>query len=80
MAVTLDFINQSAPDIKKKLQKLEHLGEKSIRNLIVAAQKVFNERDSVKEKEIKKEQWRNQHLASILLAATAEPDERRQQL
>lgn len=36
-AMTLAFINQSAPDIKRKLQRLEHLGEKSIRDLVKVA-------------------------------------------
>lgn len=36
-AMTLAFINQSVPDIKRKLQRLEHLGEKSIRDLVKVA-------------------------------------------
>lgn len=48
----LAFINQAAPDIKRKIQKLERLGEKSIRNLVIVAEKVYNRRESVEQKEI----------------------------
>lgn len=50
----LAFINQAAPDIKRKIQKLECLGEKSIRDLVIVAEKVYNRRESVEQKEIKK--------------------------
>lgn len=73
--MTLAFINEAAPDIKRKLQKLEHLREKSIRDLVAVAEKVYSRRESIEVKEIKKEKRQNQHLASILLAATVHPDE-----
>lgn len=71
------FINQAAPDIKRKIQKLECLGEKSIRDLVIVAEKVYNRRESVEQKEIKKkkEKRQNHYLAKVLLAATASPDE-----
>ena len=31
----LAFINQAAPDIKRKLQRVERLGEKSLRDVVV---------------------------------------------
>ena len=36
------FVNQVALDIRKKLQKLEHLGENSIQDLITVAERVYN--------------------------------------
>lgn len=38
--VELAFINQSAQDIRRKLQKLERLGGKSLRDLVGVAEKV----------------------------------------
>ena len=35
----LTFINQSGPDIKKKLQKLKRLGEKALRDLVEGAKR-----------------------------------------
>lgn len=74
--MTPAFISQSALDIKRKLQKLGHLREKSIRDLVKVSEKVYNGRDSAEEKEIEREQCKNQHPASVLLATTAEPEER----
>ena len=45
-AVLLVFVNQAAPDIRRKLQKIEGLGEQTIQDLLKAAEKVFNNRDS----------------------------------
>lgn len=73
-ALTLAFISQAAPDIRRKLQKLECLGEKSIKDLVTLTEKVYNGRESVEVKEIKKEKHQNQHLAGVLLAATDDPD------
>ena len=47
-------MNQAAPDIKKKLQKLDRLGERNIRDLIMVAERIFNIRESAEEKELKK--------------------------
>lgn len=38
VAVVMAFINQAAPDIKKKLQKLDRLGEKSLQDLMTVAE------------------------------------------
>jgi hypothetical protein len=38
----MSFINQAAPDIKKKLYKQEGLGKMTIRDLMKVAKKVFN--------------------------------------
>ena len=40
-ALMLAFVNQAAPDIRKKLQKIERLGEQSIQDLVRAAERVL---------------------------------------
>ncbi|XP_039073738.1 LOW QUALITY PROTEIN: uncharacterized protein LOC120220685 [Hyaena hyaena] len=45
-AVAMAFINQEAPDICLKLQKLERLVEKSLQDLVVVAERVYNNRES----------------------------------
>jgi hypothetical protein len=52
--LALVFINQAAPDIKRKLQRVERLGEKSLRDLVIVAEKVFNGRESSEEKQIER--------------------------
>ena len=50
-AVLLAFVNQAAPDIRRKLQRIEGLGEQSIQDLVRAAEKVFNNRETPEERE-----------------------------
>ena len=50
-AVLLAFMNQAAPDIRRKLQKIEGLGELSIQDLVREAEKVFNNRETPEERE-----------------------------
>ena len=50
-AVLLTFVNQAAPDIRRKLQKIEGLGEQTIQDLLKAAEKGFNNRETPKETE-----------------------------
>ena len=50
-AVLLAFVNQAAPDIRRKLQRIERLGEQSIQDLVRAAEKVFNNRETPEERE-----------------------------
>ena len=47
----LAFVNQAAPDIRRKLQRIERLGEQSIQDLVRAAEKVFNNRKTPEERE-----------------------------
>ena len=47
------FVNQAALDIRKKLQKLERLGEKSIQDLITVVERVYNTRETPEEKQAK---------------------------
>ena len=47
----LAFVNQAALDIRRKLQRIERLGEQSIQDLMRAAEKVFNNRETPEERE-----------------------------
>ena len=44
-------VNQAAPDIRRKLQKIEGLGEEMIQDLPKAAEKVLNNRETPEERE-----------------------------
>lgn len=48
--VALVFINHLTPDIRRKLQKLERLGEKSLRDLVEGVEKVYYNRETKGEK------------------------------
>ena len=50
-AILLAFVNQAAPDIRRKLQKIEGLGEQTIQDLLKAAEKVFNNIETPEERE-----------------------------
>ena len=50
-AVLLAFVNQAAPDIRRKLQKIVGLGEQTMQDLLKAAEKVFNNRETPEERE-----------------------------
>ena len=50
-AVVLSFINQAAPNIRRKLHKREGVGEISIRELLQQAEKVFNARETPEDRE-----------------------------
>ena len=50
-AVLLAFVNQAAPAIRRKLQRIERLGEQSIQDLVRAAEKAFNNRETPEERE-----------------------------
>ena len=67
------FVNQAALDIRKKLQKLERLGEKSIQDLITVAERVYNTQETPEEKQAKAADRQTRNTARILLAATV-PD------
>ena len=80
-AVLLAFVNQAAPAIRRKLQRIERLGEQSIQDLVRAAEKVFNNRETPEEREERirreeresraQENRRNQkELAHIFFAGT----------
>ena len=44
-------MNQAGPDIRRKLQKIEGLREQTIKDLLKAAEKVFNNRETPEERE-----------------------------
>lgn len=54
---TLAFINQAAPDIKRKLQRVERSGEKGLRDLVIVAEKVFNGREGTEEQIRQENKW-----------------------
>lgn len=45
-SVALTFINEAAPDIKRKFQRVERLREKSLRDLVIVLDKMFNGREA----------------------------------
>ena len=52
-AVTLAFINQASPYIKRKLQRVERLGEKSLKDIVRVAEKVYYNKETKDEKILK---------------------------
>lgn len=54
-AMPLAFINQSTPEIKRKLQRQKCLREKTSRDLVMVAKKVYTGKGRSEEKEVKKE-------------------------
>ncbi|XP_062962489.1 RNA-binding protein 25-like [Cynocephalus volans] len=50
-AVAMAFIGQSAPDIKKKLQRLEGLQDFSLQDLVKEAEKVYHKRETEEERQ-----------------------------
>ena len=53
--MTMAFIDQASRDIRKKLQWLEGLQDKSLRDLVQVAEKVYHNRETEEEKEQRKE-------------------------
>ena len=51
--IIMAFVNQAAPDIKKKLQRVERLGEKSLQDLVIVAERVYSNRESLEEQQTK---------------------------
>ena len=66
--VVLASINQSAPDIRRKLQNLERPGEKSLRGLVEDVEKVCHNRETKEKKKIQAGKIVNRDLAKVLLA------------
>lgn len=60
--MTLTFINQSALDIKRKLQRLECLRKKGIKDLVVVAEKVFNVRTVQRKRKLQRSSTRTNTL------------------
>lgn len=78
-AVTMAFIGQSAPDIRRKLQRIEGLQDYSLRDLVKEAEKVYHKRETEEEKQERekrereerediRDQRRERNLTKILAA------------
>ena len=52
--MTMAFIDQASRDIRKKLQGLEGLQDKLLRDLVQVAEKVYHNRETEEEKEQRK--------------------------
>ena len=72
-AVVMSFVNQAAPDIKKKLQRLEDLEGKQIQDLLRIAQQVYN-RDAPEERQIKATEKMTKVLAAIVQKEQPPPE------
>jgi hypothetical protein len=84
-AVILTFVNQSAPDIRCKLQKLDRLADRSLQELLAVAEKVYNHWETPEERQtrmiLEAGAKQTRQLAKILLASTVElPGDRACQL
>ncbi|XP_055474439.1 uncharacterized protein LOC129685089 [Psammomys obesus] len=49
--MAMSFIWQSAPDIRKKLERLENLRESTIQDLLKEAERIFNKRETQEERD-----------------------------
>lgn len=49
--IIMAFVNQAAPEIRKKLQKIDRLADKSIPELLAIAKKVYNNRETPEDKQ-----------------------------
>ncbi|XP_045663896.1 uncharacterized protein LOC123799038 isoform X2 [Ursus americanus] len=67
-SVAMAFIGQAAPDIRKKLQRLEGLQDRTLQDLVKEAEKVYHRRETDEEKEQKRERIREKNLTRILAA------------
>lgn len=84
-AVILTFVNQSAPDIRRKLQKLDRLADRSLQELLAVAERVYNHWETPEERQARATMEagakQTRQLVKILLASTAEsPGDRTRQL
>ena len=58
--MAIAFIDQAVRDIRKKLQRLEGLQDKSLRELVQVAEKVYHNRETEEEKEERKQKQAEQ--------------------
>lgn len=89
-AVALTFIGQSAPDIKKKLQRLEGLQNYTLQDLVKEAERVYHRRETEEEKqerekreaeerENRRERRQERNLTRILAAVVGEKRSEKEQ-
>ena len=67
--VNMAFVTQSAPDIHKKLQKLEGFASFNISQLVEVANKVYNNREEEAETAASEKQKRKAALLAAVLVA-----------
>ncbi|XP_062961832.1 uncharacterized protein LOC134384148 [Cynocephalus volans] len=77
-AVAMAFIGQAAPDIKKKLQRLEGLQDYSLQDLVREAEKVYHKRET-EERERRRDRRQEKNLTRILAAVVGERGSRDRQ-
>lgn len=65
-AVVMAFVNQAATDIRKKLQKLEDLEGKQIQDLLRIAQRVYNNRETPEDRQLKATEKMTKVLAAVV--------------
>ena len=63
--VAMAFIDQASRDIRKRLQRLEGLQDKSLRDLVQVAEKVYHNRETEEEKEQRKRKKEKQQGRSL---------------
>lgn len=56
--LTMVFTDQAMKDIKRKLQKLDNLQDKSLRELVQIAEKVYHNRETEEEEKERKQRQR----------------------
>ncbi|XP_055463850.1 uncharacterized protein LOC129677215 [Psammomys obesus] len=82
--VAMSFIWQSAPDIRKKLERLENLRESSVQDLLKEAERIFNKRETqeerderlrkeAEERENMRERKRNREFSKLLATVVTGP-------
>lgn len=55
VTLTMVFTDQAMKDIKRKLQKLDNLQDKSLRELVQVAEKVYHNRETEEEEKERKQ-------------------------
>lgn len=76
-AVVMSFVNQAAPDIRRKLQRIEDLEGRSIQDLMRIAQRVFNNRDAPEEKQLRATREMTKALAVAVQGGRTEKERNR---
>nr|AGV92855.1 gag protein [Echidna ERV] len=72
-AIVIQFVSQSAPDIRKKIQKMDGFQGKSLSELVAIAQKVFDQREDPTRTTYEL----TQKMAKVLLAREGHSESRR---
>lgn len=74
--VIMSLVDQAAPDIKHKLERIDRLGEKSLQELLVVAEKVVDNKEILTKKHLQAyEELGNQRLATFCVPLLADSPE-----